>query len=540
MDSGFLEIDPGLTPEAAALDWLIRRGAIGQADVAHAETLMQGSTKSLLIVLNQMGVLADDALAEAYAKVTGITVTDGPFNPPTGASHDLNPEFLRDTQALLLSDTGPLAVVNPLDERLLRGIEFALGSLPDLTIIRAGDWARAFPRFFPAEPLFLSNAPDQDDAFAVEIADQERDAPIVRQVAAWLGEAADLGASDVHFDARRSSLDVRYRIDGVLQPVAREPKAVTASVVSRIKVIADLDLGERNRSQDGRATIVVRGRRLDVRVSVIPTIDGESAVVRLLDRPENLLSLEGLGFSVDVAEALRKVCNRRHGLFVVAGPTGSGKTTTLYSCLESLKGCGLKILSVEDPVEYHFDHVNQVQISEKAGRDFAGALRAFLRHDPDVILVGEIRDSETAQVAVQASLSGHLVLATLHAIDTARVRTRLIDMGVEPFKLDACLVASMAQRLIRLLCTNCRMPAPVTEDQARLFADHGLEAPHSIWRADGCPSCRNEGYLGRTALAEYAHQGIAPDNSHTLMAQGLQLIIRGDTSLAEIVGLGET
>lgn len=539
MDSGFLEIDPGLDPEAAALDWLIGKAALADADVAHAETLKQGSSRALLIILNQMGVLSDDALAEAYAKVTGLGISAGPFVPPSEPAHSLNPEFLRDTQALLLGENGPLAVVNPLDERLLRGIEFALGTLPELTIIRAGDWARAFVRFYPSEPLLITNATDEDDAFAVEIADQERDAPIVRQVAAWLGEAADFGASDVHFDARRSSLDVRYRIDGVLQAVAREPKAVSASVVSRIKVIADLDLGERNRSQDGRATIVVRGRRLDVRVSIIPTIDGESAVVRLLDRPENLLSLEGLGFSGEVASALEAVCNRRHGMFVVAGPTGSGKTTTLYSCLERLKGRGLKILSVEDPVEYHFDHVSQVQISEKAGRDFAGALRSFLRHDPDVILVGEIRDSETAQVAVQASLSGHLVLATLHAIDTARVRTRLVDMGVEPFKLDACLVASMAQRLVRLLCTNCRMPAPVTEDQARLFETHGLTAPDSIWRADGCPACRNEGYRGRTALAEFAHQGAQPDRTQTLMAQGLQLVEHGETSLAEIVGLGE-
>ncbi|ABI77330.1 type II secretion system protein [Hyphomonas neptunium ATCC 15444] len=539
MDSGSLHIAPEPEAEAAAIDWLIREGVLAEADIAHAETLKQGSSRDLLIILNQIGVLGDDALAEAYHRVTGLGISDGPFVPPPDLTQSLNPEFLRDTQALLLGPDGPLAVVNPLDERLRRGIEFALGVLPDLTIIRAGDWARAFGRFYPSEPLLISSSGGEEDAFAVEIADQERDAPIVRQVAAWLGEAADLGASDVHFDARRNSLDVRYRIDGVLQAAAREPKAVSASVVSRIKVIADLDLGERNRSQDGRSTIVVRGRRLDVRVSIIPTIDGESAVVRLLDRPEKLLSLEGLGFSGEIATALEAVCNRRHGMFVVAGPTGSGKTTTLYSCLEKLKGRGLKILSVEDPVEYHFDHVSQVQISEKAGRNFAGALRSFLRHDPDVILVGEIRDSETAQVAVQASLSGHLVLATLHAIDTARVRTRLIDMGVEPFKLDACLVASMAQRLVRLLCPDCRMPVPVTENEARLFETHGLAVPESICREKGCPACRMEGYKGRTALAEFAQNGAAPDRGQTLMAQGLQLVIRGETSLAEIAGLSE-
>ena len=540
MDTGTFDICPGPEAEAAALDWLVEEGVLSGPDIAHAETLKQGSSRDLLVLLNQIGVLGDEALAGAYRRVTGLTVFEGQPEPPAEPDLRLNPEFLRDSRALLLGPEGPLAVVNPLDDRLRRGIEFALGALPDMVIIRSGDWARAFGRFYPAQPLLISGAEADDDAFAVEIADQERDAPVVRQVAAWLGEAADLGASDVHFDARRNALEVRYRIDGVLQAVAREPKAASASVVSRIKVIADLDLGERNRAQDGRSTIVVRGRRLDVRVSVVPTIDGESAVVRLLDRPDRLLSLEGLGFSGEIAAELEAVCNRRHGMFVVAGPTGSGKTTTLYSCLETLKDRGLKILSVEDPVEYHFDHVSQVQISEKAGRTFAGALRSFLRHDPDVILVGEIRDSETAQVAVQASLSGHLVLATLHAIDTARVRTRLTDMGVEPFKLDACLIGSMAQRLVRLLCPDCRVPVPVSTEEVRLFEAHGLAAPQVTWRGEGCPACRMEGFRGRTALGEFARNGAAPGRGHTLMAQGLNLALCGETSLTEAAGLSET
>jgi type II secretory ATPase GspE/PulE/Tfp pilus assembly ATPase PilB-like protein len=539
MDTAWPEFEPGLEPEAAALDLLLRQGAISPADVSHAEGLQTGSDRPLLILLNQIGVLSDDALAEAWSTVTNIPVLKVLPEVPFVVPSTPNPEFLKECQALMLTDTGPLAVVNPLDDRLLRGVEFALGKVPDLVVIRSGDWARAFARYYPSAPLTIEAAREDEEAFAIEIADQERDAPIVRHVAAWLGEAADLGASDVHFDVRRNSFDIHYRIDGVLQLVTKESKTLASSVLARIKVIADLDLGERNRSQDGRATIVVRGRRLDIRVSIIPTIDGESAVIRLLDRPESLLSLSGLGFSDEIVSDLKQVCERRHGMFIVAGPTGSGKTTTLYSCLERLKGRGLKILSVEDPVEYHFDHVNQVQISEKAGRDFAGALRSFLRHDPDVIMVGEIRDNETAQVAVQASLSGHLVLATLHAIDTARVRTRLVDMGVEPFKLDASLVASMAQRLVRLLCPNCRIPTPVTPDQAALFEKYGLSAPDTIWRPDGCPDCRREGYKGRTALAEFATQGMPLPPSDTLMGQGLALVISGQTSVQEVLGLGE-
>lgn len=537
MDSGWFELEPNVASEVAALDWLERRGEISTADISHAETLRNASSKPVLFLLNQIGVLTDDALADALSKVTELPIAAPPFSIGGEGLSPIGTEFLKETQSLLSSDQKSLYTVNPISERMLRGVEFALGSLPNMLIIRTGDWLRAFQSAFPENPDDLSNSLQEDDTFATELADHDRDAPIVRQVSSWLGEAADLGASDVHLEARKTSLDVHYRIDGVLQKISSHPKGLAASAVARIKVIAELDLGERNKSQDGRATIVVRGRRLDVRVSIIPTIDGESAVVRILDRPENLLSLQELGFSDDLSQRLGAITQRKQGLFIVAGPTGSGKTTTLYACLETLKGRGLKILSVEDPVEYHFDHVNQVQISEKAGRDFAGALRSFLRHDPDVILVGEIRDSETAEVAIQAALSSHLVLATLHAIDTSRVRTRLLDMGIEPFKLDACLVASMAQRLVRRLCENCKIPAPLTEDQRAALAANYIPAPEYVYRPDGCPKCRNEGFSGRTALAELARSGESAAQGENLLDQGLKLVTQGTTSFSEIAGL---
>ena len=534
MDSAWLSLDTSLAPEAAALDWLLRQRMITEQDIEQARGL--AGSKSLLSALNRMGVLSDDRFADILSRVTGLPIMEAPQAIPEPVPAIVNPEFLREARCLLFSETGPLGVVDPLDRRACDGVEYALGFLPEPAILRAGDWARAFSRFYPAEAGGAEIEGD-DEALAIEFAGDDQDAPIVRQVAAWLSEAADQGASDVHFDARRSHLEIRYRIDGALIPVDRQPRGITSSVIARIKVIAGLDLGERNKSQDGRATIVVRGRRLDIRVSIIPTIDGEGAVIRLLDRPENLLTLEGLGFAAPVVAALDEICAKGHGMFIVAGPTGSGKTTTLYSCLERMKGRGLKILSVEDPVEYHFDHVNQVQVSEKAGRTFAGALRAFLRHDPDVILVGEIRDEETAQVAVQAALSGHLVLATLHAIDTARVRTRLEDMGVEAFRLDACLLGAMAQRLVRTLCEHCKTPVPVTEPQAGTFHHHGLTAPSDLFRPTGCSHCRSEGFSGRLALAEFSRHAEPLSEDEALAAQALRLAAEGRTAFSEIVGL---
>ncbi len=525
-----------LQDEESAIDRLIDAGTLTGDDVAHARSLIQDDHMSLLVMLNRMGVLSDDALAATYQSMTGYRiVTEKDLSSGDTFEDACNPLFLKRVQAILLSPNGPLAVVNPLNDRALRGIQFALGFAPERVIVKSGDWARAFSARYEAD-LDLSGVggAEQDD-FSSELADQDRDAPIVRRVASWLSDAADMGASDIHFEARRSVLEVRYRVDGVLRTVAREPKTAISSVIARIKVLSDLDLGERNKSQDGRATIVVRGRRLDVRVSIISTIDGESAVIRLLDKPARLLSIESLGFAEDISQTLQTVMSKRNGLFVVAGPTGSGKTTTLYACLESLKGTGLKILSVEDPVEYHFEHVNQVQISDHEGRGFADALRAFLRHDPDVILVGEIRDSETAKIAVEAALQGHLVLATLHAIDVARVRTRLLDMGVEAFQLEATLAGSLAQRLVRLLCPECKKLRFVSDAEADVFTQAGLEVPTEIADPLGCPACKDEGYRKRTVIAE-AMLG-ASGKTSTLRVQGLALVANGKTTLREILSL---
>lgn len=536
MDGSFSSEQDLMSPEETAVSLLVSEQAVSVEDLEQAMSLSNGTDKSILLTLNQMGVLSDRRLAEVFAQVTGIEIADPPQFRVVEEAPVLSPEFMRTSKCLCLSEAGPLYLVNPLDPRPAQAVEFVLGRQLEPKILPAGDWLRSYQALFSNEGGMLDVA---EDPLGLEsgLADQDRDAPIVRQVATWLAEAADLGASDAHFDARRNAFEIQYRLDGVLRPVATQSKSIAAAVIARIKVLADLDLGERNKSQDGRATIIVRGRKLDVRVSIISTIDGESAVIRLLDRPGGVLTLEQLGFSSEVTSELAAIMRQRHGLFVVAGPTGSGKTTTLYACLETLNGKGLKILSVEDPVEYHFEHVNQVQVSEKAGRDFAGALRSFLRHDPDVILVGEIRDSETAQTAVQAALSGHLVLATLHAIDTARVRTRLVDMGVEPFRLDACLMGSLAQRLVRLLCTDCKISIAPSPEQCAIFERFGLPIPSQIFSPSGCETCQNEAYAGRSVLSDFARGNSAQQDEDGLIVDALKMVARGETSFHEISGL---
>lgn len=529
--------DSSFTPDVrgvdAAIDQLLSQGAFSPEDLAEAR-LHNGA--SPLITLNRMGVLSDELLVEAASRFSGIPIYAGELPETKIDAPPMSVDFMRDTQSLLLSAAGPLLLVDPFDERLLRAVEFATGTVPERRLLTPGDWRRTFRLSFPEDETVESGSDAFDGAFAVELADNERDAPIVRQVAEWIAEAVDQGASDIHFDPRRNALDVSYRIDGGLRLAARQGRGSSVPIISRIKVISGLDLGERNKPQDGRATIAVRGRRLDVRVSIIPTIDGESAAIRLLDRPQGLLSLEQLGFDQTIRDALHGILEHRHGMFIVAGPTGSGKTTTLYACIELLKGRGLKILSVEDPVEYHFEHVNQVQISEKAGRTFAGALRAFLRHDPDVILVGEIRDPETASIAVQAALSGHLVLATIHAIDTSRVKTRLMDMGIEAFKLDACLLGSMSQRLIRRLCLQCAVSAPATPAQQRLFQTYGFESIHELAAPRGCSACNDEGYSGRIAVADLVLGSNEPDEL-ALGRAALELAANGQTAFSDIAGL---
>lgn len=327
------------------------------------------------------------------------------------------------------------------------------------------------------------------------------EAPVVRLVNLLLIEALDARASDVHLEAYQDGLRVRYRIDGVLQNAPSPPPHLTAAIISRLKIMAELDIAERRLPQDGRIRLRLQNRQVDVRVSTVPTLRGESVVLRLLDKERGRISLTELGMADDTLELFTEVVSRPHGIVLVTGPTGSGKTTTLYAAVEMIRTGREKILTVEDPVEYELAGVPQVPVNEKVGMTFAGALRALLRQDPDIILVGEIRDAETAQIATQAALTGHLVLSTLHTNDAPTALTRLLDLEVAAYLVASTVDAVLAQRLVRVICTNCK--TETTPDKAAMRRiDVEAAGLTRVWKGRGCDECRGTGYRGRTGVYE--------------------------------------
>jgi general secretion pathway protein E len=325
----------------------------------------------------------------------------------------------------------------------------------------------------------------QDLPAVEDLLEAADDAPIIRMLNALLTQAAKDGASDIHIEPYERSSSVRFRVDGTLREVVQPNKALHAALISRLKIMAELDIAEKRLPQDGRISLRIGGRAIDVRVSTLPSAHGERAVLRLLDKTESKFTLEGLGMSGDVLAAFGRLIQQPHGIVLVTGPTGSGKTTTLYASLGRVDTSTTNVLTVEDPVEYELPGIGQTQVNPRIDLTFAKALRAILRQDPDVIMIGEIRDHETAQIAIQASLTGHLVLATVHTNDAPSSVTRLIDMGVEPFLLASSLLGSLAQRLVRKLCLSCRQRG-----------DDGH------WHPVGCPACSHTGYKGRTGVYE--------------------------------------
>ena len=384
-----------------------------------------------------------------------------------------------------------------------------------------------------------------------DLLDNRDDSPVIRLINALLLEAIKLGASDIHIETQERRLVVRFRIDGVLREVIEPKRALAPMLVSRIKVMARLDIAERRMPQDGRVSLRIGGHEIDVRVSTIPTQHGERVVMRLLDRSGVKPELGSLGMSSRDSELLGRLLERPNGILIVSGPTGSGKTTTLYAALTRLNDRRRNIMTVEDPIEYELDGVAQTQVDASIDMDFARGLRAILRQDPDVVMVGEIRDCETAQVAVQASMTGHLVLTTLHTNSAVGSITRLIDIGVERFLLAPMVIGLVAQRLVRKLCEQCRTAGVVTDADAALLGN-AIAPGEKIWRPTGCAACHGEGYSGRTGLYEIVpidktlevliHDGAsqaeltqaARENSPSLLADGVDKLRAGLTSVAEV------
>jgi len=385
-----------------------------------------------------------------------------------------------------------------------------------------------------------------------DLLESEDDAPIIRLINALLTEAVKENASDIHIEPFENRLVVRFRVDGVLREVLEPQRVLAPLLVSRIKVMARLDIAEKRLPQDGRISLRVAGRAVDIRVSTLPSGNGERVVLRLLDKQAGRLDLESLGMASRDREDIDKLINRPHGIILVTGPTGSGKTTTLYAALQRLNSKRSNIMTVEDPIEYYLDGIGQTQVNTKVELTFARGLRAILRQDPDVVMVGEIRDLETAEIAVQASLTGHLVFSTLHTNSAVGAVTRLRDMGVEPFLLSSSLIGVLAQRLVRVLCADCKEPYTAGAADCRAL-DVTVDNPPTLYRSQGCVACNELGYRGRTGIyelvsvsdamramihdgeGELAMEQLAREHSPSMRQDGWRIVLEGTTSVEEVL-----
>src|SRR5213595_1878936 len=463
-----------------------------------------------------------------------------------------------------------IALADPLDPAVIDELNYLTGKEVQVVVADPAQIEKAVSKFYGEESESVSDvlkqlgadaeiAKEVADATAgdgvTDLADLANEAPIIKFVNLVLYQAVQDRASDIHFEPFEDEFKIRYRVDGALYEMTPPPKHLALPVTSRIKVMANLDIAERRLPQDGRIGLTLAGRQIDLRVSTLPTQFGESVVLRVLDRSAVNMELESLGFPRFIYDHVVQTVQQPNGIFINTGPTGCGKTTTLYSCLRRINTIDSKLLTVEDPVEYDIEGIMQVPVNEAAGMNFPRALRAFLRQDPDVIMLGEIRDLETSQIAIQASLTGHLVLSTLHTNDAPGAVTRLIDMGVEPFLISSTLVAVVGQRLVRTVCKSCRTPFEPTETQLALLnlSPHDL-GEKVFYYGRGCSACNDTGYKGRKGIFELLvindairalineraptvvmRQKAVELGMVTLREDGLRSIFDGDTTIEEVV-----
>lgn len=484
---------------------------------ALAEQRVKGGSLSSILI--DLGFIKEEDLHKFLHQrygVPSINVVNLEIDPKLAEL--IGADFMRKHLVIPVKRSGStlyVAMADPFDFSVIDDLKFHTGYHVEALVAPESDIRRAIDRFLnPTAALTDTLERIEDDT--VEVVEREEsfdlselektaeEAPVVKLVNLILADAISKGASDIHLEPYEKYFRVRYRIDGVLYEVMRPPLRMKNAIISRIKIMSQLDIAERRLPQDGRFLIRMGDREIDFRVSVMPTSFGEKVVLRLLDKASLQLDMTRLGFEEDELAKFQKAIYKPYGMILVTGPTGSGKTTTLYSALSDLNKIAVNISTIEDPIEFSIPGVNQVQVHESIGLTFSHALRAFLRQDPDIIMVGEIRDLETAEIAVRAALTGHLVLSTLHTNDAPSTMTRLLDMGVEPFLVSSAVVMVVAQRLVRRICPDCKEPVEVPQEALLELGipREEIENGFRCWRGKGCPRCSNIGYRGRIALFE--------------------------------------
>ena len=495
---------------------LIARGKLDAAGLERALRLQQESGERLGTLLVTLGVCAQRDVSEALALQLGLPLVDAGGYPEFPILEErISARFLRDARALPLREDEnelALAMADPTDEYTIGAFRMATGREVKPLVAIPSELDAAMERLYGAGRTavgqIFGDVEQRDevafDADVQHLKDLASEAPVIRLVSLIITNALEARASDIHVEPFENRLAVRHRIDGVLHEVESPPRRFSAAVISRIKIMANLDIAERRLPQDGRIRLRVQGKEIDLRVSTVPTMHGESVVLRILDKGGVALDFRRLGFEDDILERFLDVLVQPHGILLVTGPTGSGKTTTLYTALERLNQPDVKILTVEDPVEYQMSGINQIQVKPQINLTFANALRSIVRQDPDVIMIGEIRDLETAEIAVQSALTGHLVLSTVHTNDAASTVNRLLDMGIEDYLLTSTVIGILAQRLVRTLCENCKeahVALPEIVDQMGL-ARFTSEKEITLYKPKGCPQCAQTGYSGRISIME--------------------------------------
>lgn len=500
-------------------DILRKKGLISEKDMDRILKTQKDTVKDLQKIIIELGILKKDEMMIALAEEIGVkyvNLSDIDIDPVIVV---LIPEEMARRHQLIAIDKVEnkltVAMANPLDVFAYDEIKIRLGYNLEAVLSYGEDINKALDEVFGVtngwdqvidkfENLTVTVLKEEEREAELSALTAGEEAPIISLVNLMILRAVKENASDIHIESfGDETLQVRYRIDGILHDIMSLPRQLRLAVISRIKIMSDLDIAERRLPQDGRIQVNVGGRTINIRVSILPTVNGEGAVLRILDPSSILLELNSLGFSQDILPKFTSLIKKPNGIILVTGPTGSGKSTTLYTTLNILNSTEKKIMTIEDPVEYRLKGINQVQAKPKIGLTFAAGLRSFLRQDPDIMLVGEIRDKETAEIAVQAALTGHLVLSTLHTNDAPSSVIRLIDMGIEPFLISSSVIGVIAQRLVRRICPRCKKRAKLTSDLAKILEEYNMYSKKIILnKGEGCPYCKETGYKGRIAIFE--------------------------------------